>query len=157
MNKDNELILEQAEKLYNVKLDHEITMGSTNNRIFEVKGEQTAYILRASEYSLERKEHTAFEMKWVEYLSSHLTGIVRPQKSKYGNLYEVINTAAKAYILCLLEKAPGKIVDANHPNEFNPELFFHLGALMGDMHRLTVSYEGNIRKPAFEWTSYPNA
>lgn len=157
MNIDNELILEQAEKLYHVKLDHEITMGSTSNRIFEVKGEQTAYILRASEYSLERKEHTAFEMKWVEYLSSHLAGIVRPQRSKYGNLYEVINTASKAYILCLLEKAPGKIVDVTHPNEFNQDLFFNLGALMGDMHRLTASYEGNIRNPAFEWTSYPNA
>ena len=132
-------------------------MGGASNRIFEVTDEQTAYILRVSEHSPERQEHPAFELKWVAYLSNHLGGVVRPQKSKLGNLYEVIHVAGKGYILCLLEKAPGKIVDANNLNEFHPELFFHLGALMGDMHRLTVGYEGNIRKPAFEWTGYPNA
>ena len=157
MNQDHEWILEQAKILYGVNPDHEITMGGTNNRIFEVRDGQTAYILRASEYSRDREEHTAFELKWVAYLSSYLKGIVRPQRSKNGSLYEVISTADKAYILCLLEKAPGKIVDANHPNEFHQELFFHLGALMGDMHRLTVSYEGNIRKPAFEWTGSANS
>lgn len=154
---DNQSILKQAGMRYGVTLNHEITMGGTSNRIFEVSDGHTAYILRASEYSAERQEHTGFELRWVEYLSSNLAGIVRPKRSKRGNLYEVIHTEDKGFILCLLEKAPGKIVDVNNPNEFHQALFFHLGALMGDMHRLTVGYEGNIRKPAFEWTGYPNA
>lgn len=142
--------------LYDVKLDHEITMGGTSSLIFEVKRESISYVLRASEYSTDRKAHAAFELNWMEYLSNHLEGVVRPQKSKRDNLYEVIEAAGKAYILCLLEKAPGKLVDPNNPNEFNEQLFFNLGSLMGDMHRLTVDYEGNIRKPAFEWTGSAN-
>ena len=157
MNSDTRLILEQAKMLYNVELTHEITMGHSGNRIFEVTKAQTAYILRVSEYSPEQKEHIEFELKWLEYLSNHLAGVVRPLESKNNSLYEVINAAGKAYILCLFEKAPGKIVDINNPNEFNEELFFHLGALMGNMHRLTVGYEGNIRKSEFEWTGIVNS
>lgn len=150
------MILQQAEMFYDVKLDHEITMGGTSSLVFEVKREQMALILRASEYSLERKAHIAFELKWMEFLSNHLTGIVHPEKSKNDNLYEVIEIAGKAYALCLLEKAPGKIADTNNPNEFNKQLFFNLGALMGNMHRLTVNYEGNVRNPEFEWTGQVN-
>lgn len=157
MDADNEFILEQAKLLYHVKLVKENTMGNSGNRIFEVKTEQNVYILRASEYSPERREHKVFELKWMNYLANHITGIVRPIRSVKDNLCEVIHSNNKSYTLCLFEKAPGKIVDINNPNEFNAELFFHLGALMGDMHRLTVGYEGNIRKPEFEWTGPVNS
>lgn len=157
MNIDNKLLLlEQAESLYSVKPAYEITMGGTSSLVFEVKRGQTAYILRASEYNLKTKNHIAFELKWMEFLSSHLTGIVQPQKSKNDNLYEIITIAGKSYALCLLEKAPGKIVTVNNPNEFNEQLFYNLGALMGDMHKLTVGYEGNVRTPEFEWTGTVN-
>jgi Ser/Thr protein kinase RdoA (MazF antagonist) len=53
----------------------------------------------------------------------------------------------------LLEKAQGKTVDIRNPKEFNEALFNSLGALMGNMHRLTVDYEGNLRQPEFEWKS----
>lgn len=156
MDTDNQLILKQAEMLYNVKLVHEITMGGTSSLVFEVKREQGAYILRASECISERKAHMAFELEWMAFLSNNLAGIVRPEKSKNDNLYEIIDIAGKAYILCLLEKAPGKLVDIGNPNEFNEQLFFNLGALMGDMHRLTVGYKGNVRNSEFEWTGRVN-
>lgn len=156
MNTENRRILEQAELLYTVQFVDENTMGHSGNKVFEVKNEQGAYLLRASAYSPEKKEHTTFELKWMEYLSNKLTGIVRPQKSRNNHLYEVINVAGKAYILCLLEKAPGKIVDVDNPHEFNEELFFNLGALMGSMHKATMDYAGNIRQPDLEWTGAPN-
>jgi Ser/Thr protein kinase RdoA (MazF antagonist) len=92
----------------------------------------------------------------MEYLSTHMVGIVKPQKSKNDNLYELIEINEKKYILFLLEKAQGKIVDVNNPNEFNETLFFNLGMLMGDMHRLTVKYDGNTVKQDFEWTGSVN-
>lgn len=55
MNADNGLILEQAESFYNVRPVRDIRMGVTGNRIFEVERAQTAYILRASAYSPEKK------------------------------------------------------------------------------------------------------
>lgn len=151
------LISEQAELLYNVELIHEITMGNSGNQIYEVKKGQTAYILRVSTYSAEKEKHIEFELKWMAYLSDNLSGIVRPHKSNHNAFYEVISDTEKAYIICLLEKAPGKLVDINDPNEFNEELFFNLGALMGKMHRLTIDYGGNIRRPEFEWTGIVNA
>lgn len=156
MDAASKMILEQAKALYDVQLNCEITMGGTGSLVFDVTRGCTAYILRASVCRHETKAHTAFELKWMAFLSNHLAGIVRPQKSKNGNLYEVIEVSGKAYVLCLLEKAPGKIVDANDPSEFNPQLFFHLGMLMGNMHRLTVGYEGNVRKPELEWTGPVN-
>lgn len=86
-------------------------------------------------------------------LSNTLDGVVRPQKSTNRNLFETANADGKAYILCLFEKAPGAIADARNPDEFNEALFFRLGTLMGNMHRLTVGYAGNVRKPEFEWNS----
>ena len=157
MSADQSLVLEKAKLLYNVKLVREIIMGNSGNRIFEVERGETAYILRSSAYSIDRKEHTGFELKWMDYLSDTMTGIVRPQKSIKNNLYEVIEAEGKEYILCLFEKAPGKIVETDNPNEFNEKLFYNLGALMGEMHRLTRDYEDNVRKPAFEWTGAVNA
>ena len=58
-----------------------------------------------------------------------------------GNLFEVVDD----YILCLFEKAEG-----NHA-ELNPPLFYEMGAMMGNMHRLTKSYNDNIIQPRFEW------
>ncbi len=156
MTADRELILEHAKSLYHVKPAHEITMGTTSSLVFEVNKGPTAYILRASEYRPDRSAHIAFELDWMKYLSDHLSGVVQPQQSVHGNLYEVIEIAGKYYALCLLEKAQGKIVDINNPNEFNQQLFFNLGALMGKMHRLTMDYEGNKRKPELEWTGSVN-
>ena len=157
MGTDNRFILEQAELLYDVRLVHEITTGNSGSLVFEVNKGENAYILRASEYSIDNKKHTAFELKCMEYLSDNLSEIVRPQKSLRNSLFEVINAGDKAYILCLFEKAPGKTVDIDNPEEFNEELFFHLGELMGEMHRLAVGYEDIIISPEFEWTGSVNA
>ena len=99
MGTDNRFILEQAELLYDVRLVHEITTGNSGSLVFEVNKGENAYILRASEYSIDNKKHTAFELKWMEYLSDNLSEIVRPQKSLRNSLFEVINAGDKAYIL----------------------------------------------------------
>lgn len=156
MSKDNELILKHAKLLYNANLLNENTMGNSESKIFEVEVAGNIFILKASEYIPEKLEHTIFELKWMEYLSTHMVGIVKPQKSKNDNLYELIEINEKKYILFLLEKAQGKIVDVNNSNEFNETLFFNLGMLMGDMHRLTVKYDGNTIIQDFEWTGSVN-
>ena len=67
-----------------------------DNVSLEVNKGENAYILRASEYSIDNKKHTAFELKWMEYLSDNLSEIVRPQKSLRNSLFEVINAGDKA-------------------------------------------------------------
>lgn len=151
MDIGNKQLFSQAEQLYRVKPHHEITTGGSGNRIFEVEAGQQPYILRVSEATERKKSHIRFESRWVEYLSAHMEGIAGPVLSAGGHLFEVIEAAGKSYILYLQEKAPGKIVDPNNSNEFNPTLFFHLGRLMGHMHKLTISYKGNTVDPEFEW------
>lgn len=153
MNIENNLIIKQAEVFYDVQFVKEVAMGYTGNRVFEVEKEGERYILRASKYKPESEKYIEFELKWMAYLANHLDNIVKPQRSIKGNLYEIARLDVNSYILCLFEKASGKIVDVNNPMEFNETLFFNLGKLMGKMHRLTRAYEGNIRIPEFEWNS----
>ncbi len=149
--------MEQAKTLYGVEPVCEITSGYSGNYIFEVKRGTNAYILRVSQYSSEKKNHIDFELKWMRYLAGKMAGIIEPLTSIGNALYEEIEVFSRTYILCLFEKAPGKAVDLNNPQEFSEDLFFRLGALMGDMHRLTREYGGNIRKPQFEWTGSINS
>lgn len=151
MGMDGNLILPQVKRLYLVKLLHEITMGNSGDSVFEVEAAQNRYVLRVAAYSEKKQAHTAFEMQWMEYLAARMEGIVKPVRSVNNKLYEIIQVGNKAYILSLQEKAPGKIIDGNNPQEFNEGLFFNLGMLMGQMHRLTMCYEGNRDCPAFKW------
>jgi len=151
MDINNNPVFSQAQQLYRIKPLLEITTGGSGNSIFEVASGQLPYILRITEATEKKKSHIGFESRWVEYLSAHMEGIAKPVRSVNGNLFEVIEAAGEKYILYLQEKAPGKIVDNNNPDEFNETLFFHLGALMGRMHKLTMSYDGNVINPEFEW------
>ena len=146
MSKNNKLLLQQAELLYNAKMVNENILGNSANLIFEIEIEQVPFILRASEYSSQKKSHIDFELNWVNYLTNNLNNIVKPIKSLNNKLYEIIQVHNKSYILCLFEKAKGKIVDCNNPMEFNDKLFFDLGVLMGNIHRLTKKYNKNIVK-----------
>lgn len=151
MNIDREIVLPQIELLYNVKPSREITMGGSGDSIFEAKSEQHSYIVRVSEFSQSKEAHIEFESCWTEYLAAGMNGIAKPVRSVNNRHYEVIDTGNKAYILCLQEKAGGKIVDIHNPHEFNETLFYNLGALMGQMHRQTISYEGNVVCDEFAW------
>lgn len=96
-----------------------------------------------------------FETRWTEYLALRMEGIAKPVRSVNNRLYEVAGAGGKTYILSLQEKAPGKIVDINDPKEFNEELFFQLGMLMGRMHKLTMCYEqATLPRIQMEWPAF---
>lgn len=151
MNENYEFILQQAKLFYNVNLIKENTNGCSGNKIFEVETDKQAFILRVAKFTQKTKEHTEFELQWLDYLGEKSDNIAKPIKSANNNLYEVINTENQSYIICLFERADGKNPDSSIPEEFNERLFFNLGAVMGDLHRLTAKYSGNIVKPEFEW------
>lgn len=151
MDANSKLILKQAKILFHVDFISENTMGGSGNRIFEVQKEDASCILKVSEYSPVNEKHTEMELKWVEYLSIHMSGVSRPVRSSHHKLYEIVLVEDKKYILSLQEKAKGKLVDTNNPSECNEELYYNLGVLMGKMHKLTTAYEGNVINPYFVW------
>lgn len=151
MEIESNLLLSQARQLYHITPLQEITTGYSGDSIFEAESGLHRCILRVAEFSKKKQSHTEFETRWTEYLALRMEGIAKPVRSVNNRLYEVAEAGGKAYILSLQEKAPGKIVDINDPEEFNEELFFQLGMLMGRMHKLTKCYEGNQRCPEFKW------
>lgn len=68
MNENYEFILKQVKLLYNAKLVKENTNGSSGNKIFEVETGQEAFILRVSKFTQKTKEHTEFELQWLDSL-----------------------------------------------------------------------------------------
>lgn len=143
MDNNKQQIIKYAERLYNTNIISEYVLGNSCNLIFEIEKDATQFILRVSEYSDTKKKHIDLELNWMNYLAETLDNIVKPVKSVNNDFYEIINAGDKSYVLCLFEKAKGKKVDSNNPMEFNGKLFYDLGVLMGNMHRLTAEYAGN--------------
>ncbi len=90
MNKNNKLLLQQAELLYNAKVVNENILGNSANLIFEMEIQQVPFILRVSEYSSKKKSHIDFELNWVNYLTDNLNNIVKPIKILINNLNKII-------------------------------------------------------------------
>lgn len=155
MSINDSVIVPLIKRLYQIQLLREITSGNSGDRIFEVESTSGQSILRVSAFSEKKQAHTEFETRWIEYLAAQIEGIAKPVRSANNNLYEVISADGKAYILSLQVKAQGKIIDINDPQEFNEGLFYRLGMLMGQVHKLTMRYDGNNDCPEFKWNG-PN-
>ncbi len=151
MGIDSTLLLPEVKALYGITLLREIIAGNSGDKIFEGETPGGQAILGVCEWSEKKQTHTKFEMHWIDYLSAGMEGVVKPIRSANGKLYEIVEAHGKRYILTLQEKARGKIIDPNDATEFNEKLFFNLGILMGRMHSLTKSYEGNKACPQFKW------
>lgn len=151
MQIDNSEILKQARRLYNALPIREIKTGHSGSLVFEMEAGSRPCILRAAEADERKLAHSVFEIKWTSYLSGKMAGIVKPLPSVNGSLFEVIEADGKQLLLTLQEKAAGKHVNPENPEEFNESLFFRLGEVMGQMHRLTMDYPGNIYDPEFRW------
>ncbi len=151
MEIDSNLLLPKGKALYGITRFREIIAGNSGDKIFEVERSGGQAVLRVCEFGEKKQAHTEFETRWVDYLSAEMEGVVKPIRSINGKLYEVVEAGGKAYILTLQEKARGKKIDSNAPTEFNEKLFYNLGILMGRMHSLTKSYEGNKSCPQFKW------
>lgn len=127
MRIDNGIILKQARRLYGALPIREIKTGHSGSLIFEMKTENQPYILRATEADEMKIAHTAFEIQWTSYLSGKMAGIVKSLPSVNGNLFEVIEVDGKKLLLTLQEKAAGRHVNPENPEEFNEALFFQTG------------------------------
>jgi len=134
-------IISQGETLYQGKANKENPLGNSENMIFEMETETTPVILRVSEYFKEKCSHVDFEVNWLSYLSKTMSEVARPVPSNHQRLFEVISVDGKKYILTAFEKAPGKLVDTENPEEWNEELFEKLGEMMGRMHSLSKGYK----------------
>lgn len=147
-------ILAKAESIYNGKIINKNLLGNSSNMIFEFSAKDKPIILRISKYSEDKEKHINFELRWLEFLSEQITEIISPILSLNGRLYEIVKIAEKSYILSAFEKAPGRLVNRNNPNEWNESLFYKLGSIMGNIHKRSKQYiPDNKEKLGFEWNN----
>lgn len=154
MNGQVKKILYEAENLYNATAISKNVLGNSTNMIFELTSPETSIILRVSDYSEDKESHIDFELNWLNYLSKSMLQVARPVLSKNKNLYEIINSDNKSYILCAFKKASGKLVETNNSNEWNDNLFKNLGEIMGKIHSLTKEYlDATDIVKQYEWNN----
>lgn len=144
-------ILEQAKNCYQIEFISEIHMGESGNKVFEVQRDEASFILKVTECDAVEQKHIELQLEWVEYLSNHMEGIFKPVRSLNHRLLETVSTDSGFYCMFLQEKAPGKLIDVDDPNEFNETLFYNLGFLMGKIHKYTASYERMVIDSRFVW------
>lgn len=148
MDATGKQLLQAAARLYAAAPVSQNTQGGSGNLVFEVEVQGAPCFLRASAYSPANETHIQMELAWMHYLASRMDGIVAPLQSAGGNLCETASAGGARYILCLLEKAPGS---APGPDALDENLYYNLGGLMGNLHRLTARYPGNVVNPLFAW------
>ena len=117
MQIDNSEILKQARRLYNALPIREIKTGHSGSLVFEMEAGSRPCILRAAEADERKLAHAVFEIKWTSYLSGKMAGIVKPLPSVNGSLFEVIEADGKQLLLTFQEKAAGKHVNPENPEE----------------------------------------
>jgi len=145
-------ILEKAESIFNGKIVNKETLGNSANMVFELLTQDNPIILRISEYTEYKERHVNFELSWLKYLSREITEVIRPILTEKGKLYEIISVGEKSYIVCAFEKAQGRSVNQNNPNEWNESLFYKLGTTMGSIHKNSTQYTfTDHEKLSFEW------
>lgn len=145
-------ILDKAESIYNGKIINKNPLGNSANMIFEFSTKHNTIILRISKYSEYKEKHIDFELKWLKYLSEQIVEVISPILSENGKLYEIVSIKGASYILCAFEKASGRLVNQNNPDEWNQTLFYKLGSIMGSIHKCSKQYIPNGEaKLCFDW------
>lgn len=152
MDQSVKQILEKAESIYNAQTVNKNPLGNSANMIFELSTKDNSIILRISRYSEYKEKHIDFELKWLKYLSGQIREVINPILSGNGKLYEIVSIDGESYILCAFEKAPGRLVNQNNPDEWNEALFYKLGSIMGNIHKCSKQYIFDKKaKLCFEW------
>lgn len=78
------------------------------------------------------------EQDFSDYLAVHGVTVSKPITSVSGDLVEIIPAAEGEFLAWAFEKAPGSLVEWT---AWTPEIFRKWGAVLGQMHRLTKTYE----------------
>lgn len=125
---------------FNVKKLNINKLGNSSNLIYEFKEGKEEYILRISEKPFEFLDYYEGEMDFVNYLFEGKANVSRVISSKNNRLVEVIEQNGIYYFISIFEKAKGNVPNVNDGMEWNSELFYKWGQVMGRIHNLSKTY-----------------
>lgn len=143
-------VLYEAAKRFDLEISSLKKLGSFENYVYEGEKDGIGYILRLTHSSHRTTNMVIGELEWLNYLADNDVSVARAFTSVNGNLAEEINVGNDYFIVCLFEKAKGRLLSRKNEDEFTKEVIMEWGRIIGRMHRLTKDYvpsNDNIRRP----------
>lgn len=99
-----------------------------------------SYILRLTHPLYVDFELIEGEVDWINYLADNRVRAPRAIASENGNPVEIIEDEDSSYAAVSFEKAEGRQIVFDDPDEWNTDLFVRYGSTIGKMHALTRRY-----------------
>lgn len=99
-----------------------------------------SYILRLTHPLYVDFELIEGEVDWINYLADNAVRAPRAIASENGNLVEIIEDEDSSYAAVSFEKAEGRQIVFDDPDEWNTDLLVKYGRAIGRMHALTKRY-----------------
>ncbi|WP_211746151.1 phosphotransferase [Paenibacillus sp. Marseille-Q4541] len=117
-----------------------VFISNSCNEVFQFQKSGLPHILRLSEKTVDYVDNIKAEVHWVRYLAENGVRTSLPITTTDGQLTAVYQENEKWYIATAFHMAPGKFFDSD-PTLWGPSLFNKWGETMGEMHRLTETYD----------------
>lgn len=143
----SEAVEQEAAARYGVEQLKKV--GGFESFVYEFERDGRGYILKITHTIRRSEAYIMGELDWLNYLADNGVSVARAVPSPSGRLIERIEDGDEAWLLIAYEKASGHRVTAA---DWHEALFTEWGRVMGQMHRLTQSYQ--LSNPAFkrqEW------
>lgn len=128
-------VIRKAAQLYQLDLSELIAVKKFPSAVFNYQDKSFLKITPENERANEQLRQI---YEWQSWLSDQLESVAPVYRSVNNRLTEQITSGEKSYTAVLLPRAIGKtITDA----DWTPEIFFELGRITGEMHRISKNYQ----------------
>ncbi|MBD8500727.1 phosphotransferase enzyme family protein [Paenibacillus arenosi] len=135
-------LLEEACRRYGGDPSSIQTLGGFTNNVFSFKRNEEPVILKLYTYkSPADHSHLVGELTWMTHLSQQRVRITKPIFSEQGLWIEEIQLDEGDFLAVVYEKAAGKLLQDQHEEAWNANLFYKIGEAMGNMHRAAAEME----------------
>ncbi len=134
--------LKGGAKLFGVDLDTLGLLGGVDGTAYAYTQAGRQYVLKFAPVPGERVPGLRAKLDFASYLGANGVSVARPRASASGALIETLpfpGPRGQVYAVTASERAMGR--NAFEAREWNDELFTQWGRLIGQMHRLTKSYD----------------
>jgi Ser/Thr protein kinase RdoA (MazF antagonist) len=134
--------LEKIAQLYNIPVSQlKPVSGGHSSLVYEYRVGQRSCILKITPPNTDIDLHSMRSMlEWMAFLAEHDGPVVRPLRSRHGNLIEQAGRDDQLYSSVSFEKSPGFLAERLPLADWNDKLFQALGNTLGLCHRLSQVY-----------------
>lgn len=142
-------VAQEAARRYGIPAEQLKKFGGFESFVYEFERDGKGYILKITHTIRRSEAYLMGELDWLNFLADKGVPVARSVPSPAGRLIERIEDGDGAWLLIAYERAPGHRATAD---EWDAELFQEWGRIVGQMHRLTQSYQ--LSNPAYkrqEW------